>query len=124
MSWYPIDPRARQLSFSNGHVAHYDALISSVPLPDLVRMIHGAPHDVLEAVAAPGLLDLCGRERRREPRGPFPRPRDLLLRRGYLFYAPRFSAHARREQRFRRDGKHPGGSLLLRQVQALYRLAR
>jgi protoporphyrinogen oxidase len=44
-----IDPRTRQLSFSNGHVAHYDALISSVPLPDLIPIIKGAPQDVLEA---------------------------------------------------------------------------
>jgi len=44
-----LDPRARQLSFSNGIVANYDALVSSVPLPDLVRMIRGAPQDVLAA---------------------------------------------------------------------------
>jgi protoporphyrinogen oxidase len=44
-----IDPRARQLSFSNGHVDHYDALVSSVPLPDLIRMIEGAPQDVVDA---------------------------------------------------------------------------
>ena len=44
-----IDSRTRKLSFANGVVAHYDALISSVPLPDLVRMIQGAPHDVLDA---------------------------------------------------------------------------
>ena len=44
-----IDPRTRQLSFSNGHLTHYDALISSVPLPDLIRMIKGAPQDVLDA---------------------------------------------------------------------------
>jgi protoporphyrinogen oxidase len=44
-----IDPRTRKLSFANGVVAHYDALISSVPLPDLVRMIQGTPHDVLDA---------------------------------------------------------------------------
>ena|SRR5271166_5854582 len=44
-----IDPRARRLEFSNGLATHYDALISSVPLPDLVPMIRGAPHDVLEA---------------------------------------------------------------------------
>jgi protoporphyrinogen oxidase len=44
-----IDPRTRQLGFSNGLVAHYDALISSVPLPDLVPMIRGTPHDVLDA---------------------------------------------------------------------------
>ena len=30
-----IDPRTRQLTFSNGMVTDYDALVSSVPLPDL-----------------------------------------------------------------------------------------
>ena len=44
-----IDPRARLLTFANGVVAHYDALISSVPLPDLIPMIDGAPPDVLDA---------------------------------------------------------------------------
>ena len=44
-----IEPRARQLTFGNGLVAQYDALISSVPLPDLIRMIRGVPQDVLEA---------------------------------------------------------------------------
>ena len=44
-----LDPRTRELRFSNGAVAHYDALVSSVPLPELVRMIHGAPRDVLDA---------------------------------------------------------------------------
>jgi len=44
-----LDPRARKLSFSNGLVAHYDSLVSSVPLPDLIRMIRGAPPDVLDA---------------------------------------------------------------------------
>lgn len=45
-----IDPRAKQLRFSNGVVTQYDSLISSVPLPDLIRMIEGAPADVVEAV--------------------------------------------------------------------------
>ncbi len=44
-----IDPRARQLTFSNGHVTQYEGLISSVALPDLIRMIRGAPPDVVEA---------------------------------------------------------------------------
>jgi protoporphyrinogen oxidase len=44
-----VDPRARELRFSNGAVAPYDALVSSVPLPDLVRMIAGVPQDVLDA---------------------------------------------------------------------------
>jgi protoporphyrinogen oxidase len=44
-----LDPRARELRFSNGSTAQYDELISSVPLPDLIRMIQGAPQDVVEA---------------------------------------------------------------------------
>ncbi len=44
-----IDPRERQLRFSNGQISTYDGLVSSVPLPDLIRMIDGAPQDVIEA---------------------------------------------------------------------------
>jgi protoporphyrinogen oxidase len=44
-----VDPRTRQLTFSNGLVTHYDALVSSVPLPDLIRMIPDAPQDVVDA---------------------------------------------------------------------------
>ncbi len=44
-----INPQERTLRFSNGLVARYDALISSVALPDLIRMIDGAPQEVREA---------------------------------------------------------------------------
>lgn len=44
-----IDPHQRQLRFANGQITQYQALISSVPLPDLVRMIAGTPQDVLDA---------------------------------------------------------------------------
>jgi protoporphyrinogen oxidase len=44
-----VDPRKRELEFSNGVTTSYDALISSVPLPDLVRMIRGTPPEVQEA---------------------------------------------------------------------------
>lgn len=44
-----IDHRARELKFSNGVVAPYDSLVSSVPLPDMIRMIDGAPQDVVDA---------------------------------------------------------------------------
>ena len=44
-----LDPQSRQLTFSNGTAAHYDALISSVPLPELIAMIRGVPPDVLAA---------------------------------------------------------------------------
>lgn len=44
-----IDHRARELKFSNGLVTQYDSLVTSVPLPDLIRMIEGAPTDVVDA---------------------------------------------------------------------------
>jgi protoporphyrinogen oxidase len=44
-----IDPRARLLTFSNGLITQYHSLVSSVPLPDLISMIQGAPADVVEA---------------------------------------------------------------------------
>ncbi|MGH7626186.1 MAG: protoporphyrinogen/coproporphyrinogen oxidase [Gemmatimonadaceae bacterium] len=44
-----IDPRQRMLRFANGVTASYDALVSSIALPDLVPMIAGTPQDVLDA---------------------------------------------------------------------------
>ncbi len=44
-----IDPRTRQLRFANGKTAGYDGLITSLPLPDLIAMIAGAPQDVITA---------------------------------------------------------------------------
>ena len=44
-----LDPAAQELHFVNGVVAAYDAVISSVPLTELVPMIVGAPPDVVEA---------------------------------------------------------------------------
>jgi protoporphyrinogen oxidase len=44
-----IVPKRKELRFQNGNVASYDHLVSSVPLPDLIKMISGVPADVLEA---------------------------------------------------------------------------
>lgn len=44
-----IDPMQRLLHFTNGTTASYDGLVSSIPLPELVPMIVGAPEDILEA---------------------------------------------------------------------------
>lgn len=46
-----IDPKERLLQFGNGTTASYDGLISSIPLPELMRMIVGAPKDILDAAA-------------------------------------------------------------------------
>jgi protoporphyrinogen oxidase len=44
-----LDPRSRELGFANGTVVRYDGLVTSVPLPELVRMIRGVPPEVLDA---------------------------------------------------------------------------
>jgi protoporphyrinogen oxidase len=44
-----IDVSSHQLKFTNGKIIEYEALVSSVPLPDLIHMIPSAPPDVVEA---------------------------------------------------------------------------
>jgi protoporphyrinogen oxidase len=44
-----IDARTKKLRFANGRQVDFDALISSVPLPDLIPMISGAPREVIDA---------------------------------------------------------------------------
>src|SRR5262249_55222424 len=44
-----LDPREKTVRFANGKVVDYEQVISSVPLPELVPLIKGAPADVLEA---------------------------------------------------------------------------
>ena len=44
-----IDPKQRLLHFANGVTAPYDNVVSSIPLPELIPMIKGAPKDILEA---------------------------------------------------------------------------
>jgi protoporphyrinogen oxidase len=44
-----VDPARRELRFSNGFVTGYDAIVSSIALPDLVPMIAGTPADIVEA---------------------------------------------------------------------------
>lgn len=44
-----LDPRAKELTFANGARVAYDGVVSSIPLPDLVPMIAGAPRDVVDA---------------------------------------------------------------------------
>jgi protoporphyrinogen oxidase len=44
-----IDPARKLLTFANGKEERYDALVSSIALPDLLPLIAGAPADVLAA---------------------------------------------------------------------------
>ncbi len=47
-----IDPARRELTTRAGATMSYDGLVSSIPLPDLLPMIKGAPRDVLDAARA------------------------------------------------------------------------
>lgn len=44
-----IDPKQRELRFANSRKVRYDALISSIALPDLIAMMEDAPREVVEA---------------------------------------------------------------------------
>lgn len=44
-----LDPGNRELTFRNGFRTRYDAVVSSIPLPEIVPMIAGAPADVVAA---------------------------------------------------------------------------
>jgi len=46
-----VDPKKKELRFSNGAVVPYSGLISTIPLPELIPMIDGTPPDVLAAAA-------------------------------------------------------------------------
>lgn len=46
-----IDPKAKEVTFANGNKVSYKGIVSSVPLPDLIPTIQGAPKEVLEAAA-------------------------------------------------------------------------
>lgn len=44
-----VDLRNRELHFANGRVTQYDRLVSSLPLPELIKMMPDAPADVRAA---------------------------------------------------------------------------
>lgn len=46
-----IEPASHTLRFRNGTRARYDALVSSIPLPEVVKLVEGVPDDVLAAAA-------------------------------------------------------------------------
>ncbi len=46
-----VDPRNKYVLFADGEKRHYERLVSSVPLPELISMIKDAPEPVREAAA-------------------------------------------------------------------------
>lgn len=53
-----LEPKARTMHFENGAAIGYDRLISSLPLPELVACIPGAPDDV-KAAASTLACSMC-----------------------------------------------------------------
>lgn len=53
-----IDPKAKQITFQDGSCASYERLISSVPLPEMARLVEGMPENVQKAAAS--LHNTCG----------------------------------------------------------------
>src|SRR5258705_2611322 len=49
-----LDPRKKELTFASGQRAEYDAVVSSIPLPELIPIMAGAPQCVLDAAARLG----------------------------------------------------------------------
>ena len=47
-----LDPSSRTMHFSNGREVRYEHLVSSVPLPELIKCIPSAPPDVRDAARA------------------------------------------------------------------------
>ena len=47
-----IEPREKTIRFADGESVGYERLVSSIPLPELIPRIAGAPADVVEAAAA------------------------------------------------------------------------
>jgi protoporphyrinogen oxidase len=54
-----IDASNREITFANGAKTNYKGLVTSVPLPELVPMIKGAPREVLEAAARLACTEVC-----------------------------------------------------------------
>ncbi len=44
-----VDLKRRELEFTNGNKSHFETLISSLPLPELIRRIKSVPESVVEA---------------------------------------------------------------------------
>ena len=100
------------------------SLVSSVPLPDLIRMIQGAPQDVVDAArrlaCSTCVLVNIGVNREDLSNAHM----TYFYDRGHLLHAPRLPAHALREQRPSGRGQHSGGSLFLGEIQAFHRQCR
>ena len=53
-----IEPKAKTVTFKDGSQEKYDRLISTLPLPEIARMIEGTPSEVIQA--SESLHNTCG----------------------------------------------------------------
>ena len=93
-----IDPNARTVGFADGTIAAYDGLVSSIPLPDLVPMIAGAPPTSSRPPSAFRSLGGHG-EPGSGPAGCLGGARLVCLRRRHHLSAPELPSSAVTEQR-------------------------
>ena len=120
-----IDPQARTLRFANGSDRpDYADLISSIPLPELVPMIEGAPADVRRRRGAARVHRGRDRVPRHRPAGPRRRPLDVLLRSRRLLHPAEHAAPAVTEHGSAGLRQPAGRVLLLAQVPAARPRAR
>jgi protoporphyrinogen oxidase len=54
-----INPKTKEVRFTNGVTVPYAGVVSSVPLPELVPRIIGAPKEVVEAAAKLACTEVC-----------------------------------------------------------------
>ena len=110
--------RRRRSPLPNGAKTNYQGLATSVPLPDLVPMIKGAPREVLEAAAKLACTEVCivnlviDRPNLLDAHWTYIYDRDIFFTR---LSTP---ASAVAAQRAARPRQHPGRVLLLAQVPA------
>jgi protoporphyrinogen oxidase len=111
-----VDPTRRMLRFANDVSAPYDALVSSIALPDLGADGGGRSCRRCRSQSPAGLLDVRAGQRGRGSQRSVRGAHHLLLRRRPRLHAHRLPSHAFAQQRPGRMRQHPGGGLFFEQV--------
>ena len=103
-----FDARLRKLHFDNGAVISYDRVISSIPLPDLIACLVGAPTEVRAAASRLGLHQRGDCEPGCRTAGPVRSPHFIRLRPRDPVRAHQLPAHAVAALRASWSGQHSG----------------
>ncbi len=74
-----IESQSRTIEFADGSTRQFDAAISTIPLPALVRLTVDTPNNVVEAASNLMWTSITMREPWSRPRGCWSGPLDLFL---------------------------------------------